>query len=188
MDSLQYLLDAGIPAEKITGENDLYVFNRAALSFYAGLGIQRYSAPFELNGGELSHLLPEAGILTLYGRTPVMKMANCLLKNTGKCEEKKLREKDSHSLSYIDRKGASVPVIRDCMNCINILYNSVPTVLFGDLTEIGKAGYSGYRLDFTTETAEEVRDILSAFQKALSGEKEHLPGAHTRGHYKRGVE
>ncbi len=188
VDSLQYLLDAGIPVQKITGDNDLYVFNRAALAFYAGLGIRRYSAPFELNGGELSHLLPEAGILTLYGRTPIMKMANCLLKNTGRCEEKKLREKDSHSLSYIDRKGASVPVVRDCMNCINILYNSVPMILFGDLTQIGKAGYSGYRLDFTTETAEEVRDILSAFQKALFGEKEPLPGAHTRGHYKRGVE
>lgn len=187
-DSLQYLLDAGIGAENIIPDNDLYVFNRAALAFYEGLGIRQYSAPFELNSGELSHLLPSAGILTIYGRTPVMKMANCLLKNTGKCEEKKLREKDAHSLSYVDRKGATVPVVRDCMNCINILYNSVPTVLFSDLDEIRRAGYSAYRLDFTTETAEEIRDILSAFEKALDGGKADLPGAHTRGHFRRGVE
>lgn len=187
-DSLQYLLDAGIGAENIIPDNDLYVFNRAALAFYEGLGIRRYSAPFELNAGELSHLDPSLGILTVYGRTPVMKMANCLLKNTGKCEEGLLREASRHNLSYTDRKGASVPVVRDCMNCINILYNSVPTVLFSDLDEIRQAGYSAYRLDFTTETAEEIRDILSAFEKALNGEKTDLPGAHTRGHYRRGVE
>lgn len=187
-DSLQYLLSAGIPAENIIADNDLYVFNRADLAFYMGLGIRRYSAPFELNGGELSHLLPSAGILTIYGRTPVMKMANCLLKNTGKCEEGLLREASRHNLSYTDRKGASVPVVRDCMNCINILYNSVPTVLFGDLPQICREGYGAYRLDFTTETAEEVCEVLSAFEKALAGEKADLPGSHTRGHYKRGVE
>lgn len=188
VDSLQYLLDKGISAEDIFGDNDLYVFNRPAMAFYADMGIRRFSAPFELNGGELSHLLPEASILTVYGRVPVMKTANCLLKNTGKCEEGLLRKADRHTLSYTDRKGASVPVVRDCMNCINVMYNSVPSSLLSDLPEIGKALYGGYRLDFTTETGDEIREILSVFEKTYVGERASLPGERTRGHYKRGVE
>lgn len=73
---------------------------------------------------------------------------------------------------------------------MNIIYNSVPLSLHGELSKW--KGYVDFRLDFTVETEAETRECLEYFTKLAEGgygSIEKPPyGDYTTGHEKRGVE
>ena len=79
-----------------------------------------------------------------------------------------------------DRYGMDFPVETNCVHCYNIIYNSVPYSLHLQKKETAGIGADALRYDFTTETAQECRQIL---------ENRDFPfDKHTTGHLKRGVE
>jgi hypothetical protein len=63
-----------------------------------------------------------------------------------------------------------------------VIYNSVPVLLFGEQEKLKANGVSHFRLDFTIEKANEVKNVLNLYEGF--GEKIE----YTNGHYKRGVE
>lgn len=121
--------------------------------------------------------------LNVYGRTPVMISANCVLKNTQGCDM-------SRNTTYItDDSGRSFPVLMRHKMCYNIILNCVPTSLHKEYHELyEKGGYGGFGFRFTTESKAEVREVLELFGKIRGGAAAECPYEFTRGHFRRGAE
>ncbi len=74
--------------------------------------------------------------------------------------------------SLRDRRGVDFPVRHDCSECVNVIYNSVPTVLFARMPELMRSGIRAFRLDFSIEGAGRVREVLSILKEMLAREGE----------------
>jgi putative protease len=69
-----------------------------------------------------------------------------------------------------------------CNECYNVVYNSVPTCLFGEVAKLSDMNIKRMRLEFTVEQGKEIDHVL----QMLEGEPKNIEC--TKGHYKRGVE
>ncbi len=146
------------------------------------------SASYELNEKELLQLFRETREknitfeMPVYGRIPLMITANCIRKTT---DDNSCRG-DSGMMYIRDRRQNLMPVIQDCINCNNIIYNSVVLSLHRHLQKIEQMqGIGAMLLSFTTEGKEETTAILDYFE---NGGQEMPFEAYTNGHYTRGVQ
>ena len=159
----------------------LYIWNRESLRCLSG--INGFCMPYELRAAEQWALLKGCDIpceKIVYGRIPLMLAANCITNTTEGC--RKGQGKDVSFL--IDRYQKRFPVVRDCEHCTNIIYNSLPLSLHGELHKW--AGKVDFRLDFTVEDGQETDRVLQYF---MSGAEGNPPfGEYTTGHEKRGAE
>ncbi len=160
---------------------NLYAFQSEAKQFFRKAGFERFTAPVELNEEELKEYDVTDCDLIVYGRLPLMVSAQCVRDNMLQCQA----GKKTQGLVLSDRMGAEFPVIQICTSCYNVIYNSVCFSLLG--TDVTKQFVpSGYRLDFTLETAEETKEVLQAFF-AERAPKNGMSG-YTKGHFRRGIE
>lgn len=170
----------------------LYCYNVQSLLFWADY-CREYTIPYELNRKETGRLVRgghEIGLtasLVVYSRIPMMVTANCIRKTAGRCggdlsagKNAQRNAADSGDIRLRDRYGAAFPVAVNCIHCYNIIYNSVPYSLHGQETGVNKSGADVRRYDFTVESAEVCRQILSGGDFPFE--------AFTAGHWKRGVE
>ncbi len=167
-------------AEFIFTDAGLYIWNRESL---LGLAPNGFCMPYELKAQEQRRLLDGAKVpceKVVYGRIPLMITANCITNTLDGCSKGQGAE-----FSYlIDRYKKHFPVLKNCRHCMNIIYNSLPLSLHGELSKWRSA--VDFRLDFTIESRQETTDILHYF---MTGAKGVLPFAeHTTGHEKRGAE
>ena len=132
--------------------------------------------PVELNQKQLETLSLSNTELEVYGYQQLMISAQCVRNTTTGCNQKNDR------LYLIDRMGKHFYVASICKYCYNLIYNSIPTVLY-DCLSPKLAAHCDLRLHFTRETDAEMRQIIENFLKG-----EPYSGELTRGHYKRGVE
>ena len=147
-------------------DHNVYVFNALtmeALMEITGLSCFGLSLPLELSDKELKALsekLFKAGCshteLTVYGRAPMMVSAQCVHSLYAGCDRRPSSE------GITDRTGRRLISKNYCDFCYNVIYNSVPTVLYDLGRELSGIRHQAERFEFTTESAEEVRDILSA--------------------------
>ncbi len=196
-DALQFVRTYLSDMEMIFDHN-LYSFNNQAVKALEQFLPVRITAPLELNKKELVQRHNEESEILLYGRLPLMTSAQCIKRSTDGC-------KKHTGISFLkDRYNIQFPVRNCCEECYNVIYNSVPLVLFGQITELKKMGFGTYRLAFTTESDVEMRQILLACAKAFAQCAEAFAqetknkktsykgditgGNYTTGHYKRGVE
>ncbi len=160
---------------------NLYVLQKEAKEFFKKKNLNHFTVPLELNEEELSLLGVEDCDFIVYGRMPLMVSAQCVRDNVGHCSFGTKTE----GITLLDRMGAEFPVRQICASCYNIIYNSACFSLLGMGTQ-EKFSPAGFRLDFTIETADEVKKVLVAFfsenTKGLSA------GPYTKGHFKRGIE
>ena len=182
IDAFAFLRHEGY-GQPVIAEEGLYACNREAAAFLEQNGADRLTLPAELNVAELETLGGRDREMIVYGRIPLMFTAQCLRKNISGCT-------GIPSVLFLkDRKRMLFPVRTRCQECCNVIYNSVPLNLLSCREEIRRLSPSHLRLSFTTETAKEVRNILSEYSEFLSGDQKArsaMPG--TRGHFRRGVE
>ncbi len=185
-------------AGKIYGDAGLYVWNRETLYALGGL-LSGFCLPYELNGREQLALAEGSPIpceKIIFGRIPMMITANCVVNTTDGCEKGK-GQCGASRVSLIDRYQKQFPVERNCLHCYNIIYNSVPLSLHGELSRW--RGRADFRLDLTVEDALETENILRCFAglQASGFEGKDLgseilwpfnKGSYTTGHERRGVE
>ena len=153
----------------------LNVMNKQALSFCKGVNLAAATLSMELTFSQMQALgdppLP-IGIL-LYGRQPLMLTRNCPRKSAlGSCA-------GCHHQGLTDRTGAGFPVM--CAGGCSEVLNTVPLYWGDKMSEVPRAAF--YLFHFTTETSDEVAEVLAAYQKGTPP-----PPAITRGLYRRGVE
>ncbi len=190
LESYRWLKQHGY-AKEIRSDHNLYVFNRYGKTFMRELGISRFTAPLELNAGELGRLDIRGAVMSVYGYQPVMITANCIWKTTDRCLKTELSggRQDSEYLCISDRYKKRFAVRRCCRDCYNVIYNSAPLFLAEQAEEIRRLAPGEIRLDFTAETGEEVRSIAELYADAFIRRKALMPPEreYTRGHFKRGV-
>ena len=175
----------------------VYVWNSKALRELERLGnIAGFCMPYELNSAEQHLLLRELrkaapGSIScekvIYGRLPMMLTANCVAKTAGTCQ----KGRKEQTVFLTDRYRKKFPVALNCVHCMNVIYNSVPLSLHGELHKW--KGECGFRLDFTLEDKRETAEIIEYFysalcEKGINAAEKDLPFTeYTTGHEKRGV-
>ncbi|MBR6771548.1 MAG: U32 family peptidase [Lachnospiraceae bacterium] len=195
LEELQWLKEISYQGQVVTDAN-LYLWNRKAAGFLDKVGKEHY-LPYELNIHEIKEVVEASGTAafsaTVYGRLPMMVTANCVAKTQGGClahkkgENAKLEKESFFSLT--DRYQKTFPVYLNCSRCYNVIYNSLPLSLHGDLQKLADIGIGSFRLDFTTEEAGEAARIIRFFHDRLEFGQGNPPYQdYTKAHLKRGVE
>lgn len=186
-DTLGFLDRMGVPASDVWLDEPLYTFSDRAYFFFASRGYRYRTLPYELTAGELRQTDVSTGILTIYGHTPFMVSSQCVNRTMYGCDQTEKR------VYLTDRYGKQLPVKNYCAVCCNVVYNAVPTVLFGiqAFSQVQKLAPARLRMDLTVEDRKETEAVLAAYEAQVLGCDVHGPvfdGASTRGHFKNGVE
>lgn len=192
---LKSLYDGRDSKKEIILNYNMYVYNKEAKSFWRKQGISHFTAAVELNARELKELGIEDSDMPVYGYLPLMVSAQCVFDNTAAC----MGDKSTGDMGN-DEGKRPVGVMTDrldkrffvrayCSSCCNIIYNGQPLALHRQADEICALGPKNIRLDFTIETAGQMRRILDVFVGSyLHGEGcSDAINDYTTGHYKRGV-
>lgn len=166
-----------LPQMKIIVDHSLYTYNDYAKHAFGEFDIQRDTIPLELNQKEIRRRDNQNSEMVVYGHYPLMTTAGCVHKNTVSCDKK------SGIACLKDRYNVLFPVKNYCKDCYNIIYNSVPVMLFHEMDKLSSNGIRHFRLDFTIETGNEVENVLNLYIGGNGCAVEY-----TNGHYKRGVE
>ncbi len=178
----------------IVADANVYAWNKEAVSFLQQAGCHVTTLPVEQTGKEWRARSISGEEVIAYGRLPMMISAQCLKNSTTGCN----RVPEIFVLK--DRMGNRMPVKNDCTYCYNVIYNNRPLSLHNEVQELLKNKPSAMRLQFTTETKEEVEAVTrlfgtilkqkNAYEKnvALLEKLEKGIGEFTRGHYKRETE
>ena len=156
----------------------MYVMNKSAYDFWKENGITKFTMPFELTEYEMDGIAKKAGCeFILYTHIPLMVSAQCVRYNTKKCafsEKKGINEK----IILTDRKSREFMAINYCKYCYNIIYQKTPLYLKEYEDKLKDKGISKFRYDFTFESIEEVKTVLSG----------KYNGIYDEGHITNGVE
>ena len=134
----------------------MYTYNDMAKSMFFDNGADADTMPLELNQKEINRRNNKGSQMIIYGYYPLMVSAQCVHKNSYKCDR-------TPQITYLkDRYNKIFPVWNNCSECYNIIYNSCPTVLFNNIQKIKNAGIDALRLDFTFEKPEEIDTVMAA--------------------------
>ena len=162
----------------------VYVWNQDALDFW-NEKIDSFLMPVELNVHEWKQLQNEKAEYLCYGKVPMMVTSNCIRKTKDACRGMGVSFDDS----ITDRYKTNFNVQSNCNYCYNVIYNSVPHSLHQNLNQILGLEGRALRLDFTTESAKETKQILEAYVEYLDTQKADFSFVkeYTTGHYKKGA-
>ena len=162
---------------KVVIDHSLYTYNDYAKDAFEIYDIHRDTIPLELNQKEIRRRNNQNSEMVVYGHYPLMITAGCVHKNTKSCDKKS-------QITYLkDRYNVRFPVKNYCKDCYNVVYNSVPVMLFNEIDKLKNVGVKHFRFDFTIESGKEVTNVLKLYQNGNGSSMEY-----TNGHYKRGVE
>lgn len=180
---LQQEFSGGIP---MIFDHSLYTYNNRAKHAMQAYQPICDTIPLELNRKELLNRENTGSELVIYGYLPLMTSAQCVHANTTGCDKKAGR------LYLKDRYGKYFPVKNNCRECYNTIYNTTPLLLFDYAHEFERMGITQFRISFTIESAEQVKEILALYRNVFLSDtatvREAYGKEYTNGHYKRGVE
>jgi U32 family peptidase len=144
--------------------------------FLSRYGLERVTASYDLNIGQLEALLQNAPPawfdLTIHQHMPMFHMEHCVFcafLSSGKDYRDCGRPCDTHRVALRDRVGAELPLKADA-GCRNTVFNNraqTGAEYVGRLLELGARSF---RVEFVNETAAEVQRTLSRYAALLRGE------------------
>ena len=190
-------------ADRAVLDHSLYAWNDQAVSFWREQNVLRITAPIELNEGELRHRNNQLGEMVIYGYLPAMVTAQCVRQTIRYVhKERPWCDKGNQTAGLIDRYGNTfksqcvcrpwkTAAAKEEIPCYNMIYNSLPLNLLGQIDRLKTLHMKSWRLVFTLETEEEASAVLEAFTGAMQGsakEEKAAAGRYTKGHFHRGVE
>lgn len=171
----------------------LYTWNNEAVNFWQNEKVLRCTMPYELNEKELRHRNNADSEIIIYGFIPLMFSAQCVRKNTLKCDcaEQLMILKDRY-----DKEFSCVCTCHPWKTgttakesyCYNILYNSIPLGLLKESLKVRDLGASVLRLNFTTESPTNASRIFGEFADVYLRHCVCADHEYTKGHFKRGAE
>ncbi|MDX2109979.1 MAG: DUF3656 domain-containing protein [Verrucomicrobiota bacterium] len=139
-------------------------------------GLERLTASYDLNIAQLDALLraaPPAWFeITLHQHMPMFHMEHCVFcafMSTGKDYKDCGRPCDKHDVRLKDRVGAMHTLKADA-GCRNTLFNSRAQTGAEYAQHLMDRGVRYFRIEFVSETAEEVQRTLTLYQGLLRGE------------------
>ncbi len=152
------------------------ITNSAALSFLEKEGVDYGVLSFELSFPRIRDLKKHipCGIL-VYSKLPLMIFENCIIKNNMACQKGRC-EKGEIILS--DKMQNRFLVMRE-YGCKNVLRNEKPLYL-GDKEDYKEIGADFFLFDFSSESKNQIKEILSCYQKGGKGPSEFTRGLYFR--------
>ena len=203
MEGLGFLLEKSYSGSIYTDAN-VYVWNKEAWKELSAKPsaesfddtIAGFCLPYELKSTEQRPFIGLPCEKIVYGRIPMMLSANCVAKTTNQCQKAKTENPKTAVTVLTDRYHTAFPVLLNCTHCMNIIYNSVPLSLHGEIAKWRNT--CDLRLDFTLENSKETMEILRYFaalmQTDVSKGRDNTKAVpeppfskYTTGHEKRGV-
>ena len=151
---LDLVRESGLVAH---GDFRLNITNEHTLAFYLVEGLADALLSPELTLPQIRDIRGAADVI-VYGRIPLMLLEKCLGREVGSCAAC-----DAGQNEYTDRRGEKFPVLRLSPHR-NVLYNCRPTVMSDKRRELLAAHVAGGHYLFTVETADEVDDVITAYQ------------------------
>ena len=182
-ESYQFLKEHGFD-KKIILDHNLYIFNQSSRAFWVQHGVSEMTAPLELNARELGNLGLTNMELPVYGYLPVMISAQCIQNTVRGCTH------TAGLMTLSDRKGLSLQVKNFCDLCYNVIYDPSPLCLLEFYAEIQELAPLRSRLQFTSETGEQVCRILRLFcteNNYTERTSVEIPFDYMTGHFHRGI-
>ena len=164
---------------KIEADSFLYASNIQAIEVLKSLGVKP-TAGLELSYYEILDLKTNNMVIPIYGYTPLMVSAGCVAKLKGGCNMKRY----GFDYDIKDRYNDSKHVFINCLHCMNVMYNSVPTSYHKRLENFKKLGFD-LRIDLTLEGRDKCILVLDYFLKGIG---DAPAGDYTAGHLKKGAE
>lgn len=156
----------------------VYVWNNAAVDVVTK-NLSGFVYPYELSKYELKEINTDKGILTIYGKAPLMISANCIRNTNDRC----CKGSGDDFGTLVDRKNMALPVHFQCENCYNVIYNAIPISLH-EFMEKDVTFADSFLLSFTNESKEEVKAILDYYR----GKTKNFPVKDfTKAYFKHGV-
>ena len=184
LEQKKQFLESGRALE-LYGDHSLYLWNAQSLCAWKDR-LNGGCLPLELSGRECLSLIKQPFLWEkmVYGRIPMMVTANCVAKTAGICMRGKKEQLTNTVLK--DRMGKVFPVRKVCRHCYNVIYNSIPLSLHGEMGKYPDAVL--FRLQFTTESREETKTALSYYLTGAWKERRPFFGDYTTGGEKHGVQ
>jgi len=181
--SLEYYKGKNI---SLVTDYSLNVTNYKSAAILSSLGANRITLSQEISKDNINKLIknyykeyntyPNLELI-VYGRTIVMHSKYCPLKRLnmcGKCKNSNYALKD---------KFMSFPILFN-EDCTTMILNSKTLNIMNDLNNLN--GINFYRLVFTTESKEEMKEIITKFKNKLLNNSDSIffnPSKETRGHF-----
>ncbi len=159
------------------GDFSLNVANPLTAAWYLGRhGLERVTASYDLNIHQLEALLaaapPTAFDLTIHQHMPMFHMEHCVFcafLSSGKDYRDCGRPCDKHRVALRDRVGAELPLKADA-GCRNTVFNNRAQTGADYVQRLLALGARHFRVEFVTESPDEVRRTLDRYQRLLRGE------------------
>lgn len=154
------------------GDFGLNVMNSQTVRELSRLGLSSCTLSFEMNLAQIRDMHPGMDCqLLAYGRLPLMITENSIVPAQTK-----------GNAALTDKTGRSFPIFPENHGRAT-LYNAEKLWLADKKDELSRLGLRWLRLNFTTETSEEIEKVISAYASGSTA----VPAKTTRGLYYRGV-
>lgn len=171
-------------SKKIMFDYSLNIFN--TLTAHSLMKKGEITLSPELTINELKPIAGAGTEIIAYGRLTLMTTHQCPIGLYD--SDKKGRfcsQKGNHTnYSLTDRKNANFPIITHCDSCTAFILNSAPICILSKIKELEELRAEYMRLEFTTESPQQVNSILRGY---VNKESISLNTDITNGHYFRGV-
>lgn len=144
----------------LIGDHRLNVANDRTARELENVGLCEFTLSPELTLPQMRDVRGNASVI-VYGRIPLMTLEKCLSREVADC-----KTCGADRVNITDRRGIVFPILREWEHR-NVLYNSLPTSMSDRSDELARFGIVNRQFLFTTETPDEVDEIIHAFQNGL---------------------
>ena len=142
-------------------------FNSETINYFKNEGASTVCISQELNLSEIRETLSYTDVdieSVVYGYAPMMISEYCpmgvVVRDCKKDKRCSICKESRYALR--DFKGEEYRLSQDLF-CRTTIYNSKPTCMLDNLEEVYEAGVNVFRLDFTGEKENEIREVLYAY-------------------------
>jgi putative protease len=159
----------------LIGDFSLNAANVLTAASYLQLGVERLTPTHDLNAAQVAQMAREVGPdqieVIAYQHLPVFHTEHCVFcrfLSAGTSYKDCGHPCESHRVALRDEAGRVHPVMAD-VGCRNTVFGAQAQEASRHLDLWRSAGIRHYRLEFVHESAEEVRAVAEAFDRALAG-------------------
>jgi putative protease len=159
----------------LIGDFSLNAANVLTSEIFLGLGLDRLTPTYDLNGAQISALAERIGPDTMevvaYSHLPIFHTEHCVFcrfLSTGTSYKDCGHPCEKHQLALRDQQGRAHPVMAD-VGCRNTVFGAEAQEASKHLDQWQALGIGHLRLEFVHESAEQVREVVGALREYLAG-------------------
>ena len=159
----------------LVGDFSLNAANSLTADVYFGLGVERLTPTHDLNAEQVAELAraasPERFEAVAYQHLPVFYTEHCVFcrfLSSGTTHLDCGRPCEARRVALRDAAGRAHPVLAD-VGCRNTVFAAEAQEASRHLASWMRAGIRHFRLEFASESGEELRGVTEAFRRALDG-------------------